>query len=99
MRQAGHSRRRFGGHREAALERDGYRCRGCGAGKARLHVHHRSPGCHATRLLVALCPACHARVHRLLVNRHWLPGPLLGFWREQHPGSPLQLQLALEGAG
>jgi 5-methylcytosine-specific restriction endonuclease McrA len=36
----------FGGLREAVLERDGYRCRGCrapGREKRSLIVHHRAP--------------------------------------------------------
>ena len=31
----------FGGLREAVLERDGYRCRGCGAPGTRETLHHR----------------------------------------------------------
>jgi 5-methylcytosine-specific restriction endonuclease McrA len=95
-----YSRRRFGGNREAVLERDGYRCRSCGAGKAprRLHVHHRRPGQDATEFLITLCARCHARVHCLRFNGRWLPEPLLVFWREQHPASPLQLQLPIEAA-
>lgn len=94
------SGRRFGGNRDAVVERDGGCCRGCGvrgAGKS-LHVHHRQPGRHDPSLLVTLCAACHARVHRLRSNRRWLPAPLLEWWREQHPASPLQLQLPLEAA-
>lgn len=91
------SRSRFDGHRESVLARDG-RCRGCGAGEAslpsgrRLHVHHRKPGCHDPEWLIALCGACHARVHRLAALRSWLPERLVELWSEQHPGVPLQLQ-------
>jgi hypothetical protein len=75
-RQA-HSRLRFAGHREAVLERDGHRCRACGS-ESQLAVHHRRPGIHQRRLLITLCAACHARVHRLRAmrpgsNRHSCP--------------------------
>jgi hypothetical protein len=81
------------------LDRD-RACQGCGAGKEaslparRLHVHHRQPGFHDPAWLIALCPACHARVHRLAVIRRWLPEPLVALWAEQHPGAPLQLQFS-----
>ena len=55
----------------------------------------RSPG----RLLVTLCSACHARVHRRLRQRSWLPEALFEFWCEQHPGLPLQLQFTLSPSG
>jgi predicted HNH restriction endonuclease len=88
---------RFGGQRETVLARDGASCRICGAGEAprRLHVHHRQPGQHAPELLIAVCAACHARIHRLLALRVWLPEGLVELWTEQHPGTPVQLQLAL----
>jgi hypothetical protein len=38
----------------------------------------------------------HARIHRLGAIRRWLPETVLGLWREQHPGVPFQLQLAIE---
>lgn len=87
------SRSRFDGHRESVLARDG-RCTGCGAGEEAclLHVHHRRPGVHDPAWLVALCAACHARVHRLAALRSWLPARLVELWSEQHPGVPLQLQ-------
>lgn len=96
-RRAAHSRRRFGGRREAVLARDHYCCQGCGAANQRT-VHHRKPGRHVSAWLITLCPACHATVHRLQTLRHWLPAPLLELWREQHGGAPEQLQLALESA-
>ena len=49
--------------------------------------------------LVTLCSACHARVHRRLRQRSWLPETLLEFWCEQHPGLPLQLQFTLSPSG
>ena len=97
-----HSRRYFAGNREAVLARDGERCRTCGAGKpdgSRLPVHHRSPGIHREELLVTLCAACHARVHRRLRQRGWLPDALVEFWCEQHPDLPLQLQFPLAVLG
>lgn len=90
-RQA-HSRIRFAGHREAVLERDGRRCRACGS-QNKLAVHHRRPGIHRRRFLITLCAACHARVHRLGAMRRWLEPALVPIWQEQHPGTPVQLQL------
>ena len=101
-RAQAHSRRYFDGNRDAVLARDGGRCQGCGecraAGKpdgSRLPVHHRLPGVHREELLVTFCAACHARVHRRLRQRSWLPEALIEFWREQHPDLPLQLQFSL----
>ncbi len=101
-RDRAHSRRYFAGHRDAVLARDGGKCRCCGAGKpdgSRLPVHHRSPGDHREELLVTLCAACHARVHRRLRQRGWLPERLLELWCEQHPDLPLQLQFSLGFSG
>ena len=92
------SLRNFAGHREAVLARDGSCCQACGAADQRV-VHHRRPGRHAAAWLITLCPACHARVHRLRANRCWMPESLVRLWREQHPGAPVQLQLAIETAG
>jgi hypothetical protein len=83
----------FGGHRgERILTRDRC-CQVCGR-DAGVCVHHRRPAENDERLLIAVCRACHARIHR----RHRLPGwapPLLGvLWEEQHTGWPVQLQLA-----
>src|SRR5271163_3458198 len=57
----------FGGLREQVLERDEHRCRGCGASgrdKGSIVVHHRTPGKSLLHLMISLCPACHAKVHR-----------------------------------
>jgi hypothetical protein len=86
-----HSRAKFEGHREAVLARD-RACQGCGAGKSRLHVHHRQPGLHEPAWLITLCAACHARVHRLGAIRCWLPERLVELWAEQHQSVPMQLQ-------
>jgi hypothetical protein len=46
------------------------------------------------RNLMSLCAACHAGVHRLEAVRYWMPPLLVQLWMEQHPASPVQLQLA-----
>jgi 5-methylcytosine-specific restriction endonuclease McrA len=103
-RARAHSRFYFGGYRQAVLHRDGFRCRSCGAEGAgqkretacpQLHVHHRVPGRSEPDLLITLCAACHARLHRLLALRHWIPEALVPLWQEQHPHTPLQLQFPL----
>ena len=78
----------FGGLREAVLERDGYRCRVCdarGRDKRSIIVHHRVPGKSVLKLLISLCPACHARLHRTKAVLSTMPPLLLTLWREQHP--------------
>lgn len=90
-RAADRSRRNFGGVREEILERDGRLCRACG-GAERLHVHHRKPGVNDRDLLITVCAACHARLHRLAALRFWIPDLLVILWTEQHPGVPVQLQ-------
>jgi len=78
----------FGGLREAVLERDGYRCRVCdasGRDKRSIIVHHRVPGRSVLRLMLSLCPGCHAKVHRTKAVVAEMPPLLLVLWREQHP--------------
>lgn len=78
----------FGGLRELVLGRDGYACRVCGAsgsGKRSITVHHRKPGRSVLHLMIALCPACHAKVHRTRAVVSQMPPLLLALWREQHP--------------
>ena len=78
----------FGGLREAVLERDGYRCRVCdasGRDKRSIIVHHRVPGKSVLRLMISLCPACHAKIHRTKAVLSKMPTLLLELWREQHP--------------
>jgi 5-methylcytosine-specific restriction endonuclease McrA len=90
-----HSRDYFGGNRESVLYRDQYRCQSCGAGDASvLHVHHRRRGVSEPGLLITVCSACHARLHRLASIHVWIPELLAILWAEQHPDSPVQLQLA-----
>jgi hypothetical protein len=86
----------FGGHRETVLRRDHSRCRGCGE-LEQIVVHHRVPGVHTTDRLITLCARCHARVHRSFVLRRWVGELIVKLWREQHPQSPVQLQLELQG--
>ena len=92
-RRKAHSREKFSGRREEVLERDGYRCRVCG-NVDRIAVHHRRPGLDAADHLITLCGACHARVHKLLAVRKWLPEALVVLWAEQHPEAPVQMQFA-----
>ena len=96
-RSLAHSRFRFAGLREEILARDGYACRSCGAGN-RLHVHHRKPGVNDRELLIAVCAACHARLHRMAALRIWVPEPLIPLWEEQHPGVAVQLQFLSEAS-
>ena len=86
----------FGGLREVVLERDGYRCRVCdasGRDKRSITVHHRVPGKSTMNLMLALCPACHAKVHRTKAVLSAMPSLLLKLWREQHPQGHEQTQL------
>lgn len=80
--------REFGGLRERVLERDGYRCRVCdapGRNKRSIHVHHRKPGKSVLSLMIAVCPACHNKIHRTKAVLSVVPPLLLELWREQHP--------------
>ena len=86
----------FAGLREVILQRDGYRCRVCdasGRDKRSIVVHHRVPGKSIPRLMVSLCPACHAKVHRTKAVLSAMPPLLLELWREQHPDAHEQAQL------
>ncbi len=70
--------------RRTVLTRDGRRCQVCsvGAGRGRLHVHHKIPfrafdrPAEANRLsnLVTLCPACHQRAESTVRIRSGLSG-------------------------
>lgn len=91
-----HDRRYFGELREAVLERDGYRCRVCaapGRRKRSILVHHRVPGQSTLSLMIALCPGCHAKVHRTRTVLKTMPPLLLELWREQHPRGHEQTRL------
>lgn len=92
-----HDRRFYAGLRAAVVARDGQLCRVCSAAcpaPAALVVHHRRPGRSRLPWLVALCRACHARVHRLRFVRRLYPDAFLELWREQHPQAPEQLALS-----
>jgi hypothetical protein len=91
-----HSLRFFGGLRERVLERDRFRCRGCGKRSA-LVVHHRDR-CNRANLLVTLCIRCHVRIHRSSALRYWFSEMLVRLWRELHPKDPVQLQLTFRKA-
>ena len=80
----------FGGHREAVLKRDDYRCRvpDCTTvkrGKRSVAVHHREPGNSDPGKMLTLCLACHAKVTRTLFLQDDWPEFLRVLWREQHP--------------
>ena len=89
-----HSRDYFAGNRESVLERDHFRCQSCGAGNSPLHVHHRRPGVSEPGLLITVCSACHARLHRLASIHVWIPERLAVLWAEQHARTSVQLQFA-----
>ncbi len=86
----------FGGLREEVLDRDGHCCRVCGASgrdKRSIIVHHRVPGRSILKLMISLCPACHARIHKTRVVLSEMPPLLLELWREQHPFGHEQTRL------
>ncbi len=95
----------FAGLRAHVLERDGHACQLCtrpARGKRSIIVHHRRPGISKVAFLIALCPACHARLHRTRVLKHGLMRTTLQailLWREIHPDAPEQLALAFDGSG
>lgn len=86
----------IGGLRETVLKRDGYRCRVCdasGRDKRSIIVHHRVTGRSVLSLMLSLCPACHAKIHRTKAVLSAMPPLLLKLWREQHPGGHEQVRL------
>jgi hypothetical protein len=89
----------FGGLRETVLERDGYRCRGCGAPgheKRSIIVHHRVPGVSTLDLMISLCPGCHAKVERTKMVPAEMTPLVLVLWREQHPEGQEQIMLGFD---
>jgi hypothetical protein len=86
------SRSYFGGYRDRVLTRDRY-CQVCG-GDSGICVHHRRPAENEEHLLIAVCRACHARLHRRHQLPGWAPPVLVALWEEQHLGWAVQLQLA-----
>ncbi len=91
-RTAQHSRQRFAGLWEEILDRAGHLCQTCRSAD-RLHVHHQHPGVNDPDPLITVCPSCHALLHRLGALRVWVPEALVALWIEQHPGTPVPLQL------
>ena len=92
----------FGGLREAVLDHDGHCCQVCGASgrdKRSITVHHRVPGQSVLNLMISLCPACHARVHKTRVVLSEMPPLLLKLWREQHPNGHEQTRLDFQVRG
>jgi hypothetical protein len=92
----------FGGLREQVLERDEHRCRACGASgrdKGSIVVHHRTPGKSLLHLMISLCPACHAKVHRTKAVLSRMSPLLLELWREQHPNGHEQTMLDFKARG
>jgi hypothetical protein len=81
---------RFGGRREQALARDGWRCVSC-AGDPPI-VHHRRPG-RTLSILITLCSKCHGRVHHAPRLVFGMSEILERLWREQHPRQAEQLLL------
>ena len=82
------------------MERDGYRCRVCGASgrdKRSIIVHHRVPGKSVLNLMLSLCPGCHAKIHRTKVVLSAMPPLLLELWRQLHPKGHEQVQLDFNG--
>ncbi len=68
--------------------RYGRSCQVCGASGRRkrfLLVHHRVPGKSSLSTLIALCRACHNKVHHTQAALSGMPPLLLTLWREQHP--------------
>ncbi len=60
--------------RQQILRRDGWRCQFCGT-MSNLEVHHREfrshSGADSEENLIAVCTACHARVHHSGNKIHW----------------------------
>jgi hypothetical protein len=82
---------KYGGLREAVLDRDGRRCRACpNSERRKLCVHHRVPGISKLELMITLCTGCHAIVERTQI----VLGEVL--WREKHPEGQEQLYLPLD---
>ena len=70
-RKASKDNYNFGGNRDKALERDGYRCQHCSTDQS-LEVHHidgrgtttpKELRNHALENLLTLCTSCHAKEH------------------------------------
>lgn len=87
---------RFGGLREAVLERDGHSCRVCGASGWREALHRCASPC--SRQIPSppdncALPSVPAKVHRTRVVLSLMPPLLVTLWREQHPDGHEQTQI------
>lgn len=99
-RRARLSRENFDGFREAALRRDGYRCRVCNEpDESLLLVHHRKPGVSGLENLITLCRRCHVRIHRTFRPGFWFASIelLRRLWREVNADLAEQRLLDLLG--
>ena len=56
-------------------------------------AHHRVPGKSLLHLMISLCPACHAKIHRTRAIVRLMPPLLLLLWREVHPKAHEQTAL------
>ena len=54
---------------------------------------NRVPGKSMLKLMLSLCPGCHAKVHRTKAVLSEMPPLLLVLWREQHPDGHEQTSL------
>jgi len=78
--------RRWAVLRQAILERDGWKCRDCGA-RGRLEVHHVKPVRTHPGLaflpgnLLSLCASCHTK-HTRIECGHAPPKPEIADWRK-----------------
>jgi len=50
-------------------------------------------------LMISLCPACHAKVHRTKAVLSRMSPLLLELWREQHPNGHEQTMLDFKARG
>lgn len=64
-----------------------------GRDKRSIIVHHRVPGKSLLNLMISLCPACHARIHRTRAAVRLMQPPLLRLWRELHTQGHEQTEL------
>ena len=62
--------------------------------KRSIIVHHRVPGVSELRLMISLCPGCHAKVERTNIVLSEMSPLLLELWREQHTDGQEQIMLA-----
>ena len=72
--QISHDLKRFGGNRELALRRDGYKCVMCGRIDG-VNVHHKDDSGNSENPnndpdnLISLCDACHMKTHKIHKRR------------------------------